>query len=709
MPETLTREQMIARYGFDPEEQAAAPATKPMGLTREQVMAQYGVDPEEGVTAPRPQQFISRAKPGTPAADPYGPPPASPWEQAKTFGKGVAKDVGTMLITPFGSPTEPMGAMGAVGGLIDKATRLVSNPLMRFFDPTAALGGSVWNLEEGRPFESDPQVRTAIEMTIQSMVPTMTGLPKFMTSAEVAAAVKAGKMGYTDAKAFMKAAPLVREELAYEAGKLRRAVMDTAKGEARAQKVAVESQLKDVVVPMEREIAQLGEAKAATGEALAKQELLSSIESARTGRGVRADILPTKQAAVETTAKKAGAVAETMGPPVMPTEMTRQASEARFSALQEVQKRIGNLYDNIRATVADTGLNVGGVKTAAMAKEYDTYKGIIQAAANRGSPGAKFLIETMEAGSESMTGAEALKTWQAANEVGYGRPDAIMVETRAVTESQRLARMVGQSYSAAFKRAVGTLEPELAKTTLGQLDEAQQLLQARKATFWSPASRRGMALEKRGQVEALLRDPAAFTAEWQVLDEPTRAATKRQVFDSLLDDFPKRWAALHPEVKTTAFTPEQIANGDRIATEGASAVERIAQEYNVQKELIARAAEDRKVILFKQKEQLGQLTQNINELNDKIAAAKGASKAGLRVQRDALSERVRTARHAIQEMQHQNNVEMLHKTERAKQAIEHTQRIHKVAWWGLAGLGLWRARGAVEAVMSSLGIGRGGW
>jgi len=657
---------------------------------------------------PQVQQTITQAKPGE-LPSPYGPPPASPWEQAKTFGRGVAKDVGTMITAPFGSPTEPLGAAGAVGDLIDKATRLVSNPLMRFFDPTAALGGSVWNLEEGRPFESDPQVRSAIETTIQSIVPTITGLPKFMTAEEVSAAVKAGKLSYQDAQAFVKAAPLVKEELAYEAGKLRRAVVETAKSTERAQKVAAERGLKDVVVPMEQEIAQLEKAKAATGEALAKQELEASITSARTGRGVRAELPVAKQAATEATATEAGALAETMGPPVMPTEMTRQASEARLSSLQAVQKRIGNLYDNIRATVAQTGLNVSGVKTAAMVKDYDTYKGIIQAAANRGSPGAKFLIETMELESDAMTGAEALKTWQAANEVGYGRPDALMIETRAVTESQRLARMVAQSYSAAFKRAVGTLPEDLAKTTLGQLDEAQQLLQARKATFWSASSRRGMALEKRGQVEGLLRDPAAFTAEWQVLDESTRAATKRQVFDSLLDDFPTKWAELHPEIKATAFTPEQIANGDRIATQGAGAVERITQEYNLRKELIARAAEDRKVILFKQKEQLGQLTQNINELNDKIAAAKGAAKAGLQVEREDLAKRVRTARHALDAMQHQNRVDMLQKTERAQLAIERTKRMRKVAWYGLAALGLWKARSAVEAVMDSLGVTRGGW
>jgi hypothetical protein len=533
-------------------------------------------------------------------------------------------------------------------------------------------------------------------------------------------------MNFKEAKEFIANSPIINADRVMGNQVARSELATGIRGERNAIQRGAQQQLADEVNPLRTEQAVLRDARTRTRQALQQERALAEQSHTLAPKLLRAEKKATIESVKLRAAQDANAFAKSVGKEMDSLTMAGKSREARDAFVAQFQKRIGGKYDEIReyfslpenasAYPAPTELDPTATRTinapadlvkakAELQPIYDQLRGELQVARQQGSPGANLVIQFME-GEDVIDGATLIQNLKAANQVGYSRGDYLMTNP----QSRGLAKLVGQKYRDALDELVTKLEVgrdevrelfEGAKADLAKRDE----LFKTKAALSSKSS-----VERYGDAARLANDPIGFQAWWKQmeLDPEIKQAAKSDMIQQLLGkdsrEFSKNWGRLSPEIKSTAFSPQEITMGDTIAGGQSRSIGEVVKAY-AQKEAVLNStmAAETKAIRDG-RTQLQGLQININELSRKALTAEEKQRAFLDAQRARLMDKVAEAKLNLQRTESANRITYLRQSREAKDKVAQIQALTTIGWKLGGGVGLaYGGTKVIHAVYDALG------
>lgn len=660
----------------------------------------------------------------------------APSAQFKEWLAGLAGDLGQV----FESGHDQARRGQAIMGLIEKLTRPAMNVARRTVDPLG--GGSVANLERGRPMGNDPEAAAYIDMLAQtlggiaatpmlaalkaklpaSVIEAFAAVPETETAAVAtttpAAVTRPGKITYREAQQTVRDMPVRRLEAAEGARQQRDIFSSERQAGIQAAEREAEEALRREVKPMQSEQQQLQLARRRTQENLSRTQTQQAVANVTQRQALKAERSQAEKAAEQATERRAGEYVAATGEAPEKIPFAMKSEEARIKEFDTVQRQVRDTHKGILAIAERPGnvtiqtkevptglidaagnaitkakqtsmpgmIEMSDVK-AALARDYDTIAGEIQIAVQNGSPGARALQQVVN-GPDSYTLEQALNIKAALNDIGYGRADAAMT-----TMSEAIARKTAASLRESIRRQVAGFK-DGGKEAVSLMDKEADILKARDARFKTPAARAAARSMERYGDAARLKDPVAVKSWLAQVDAETAAGARAQVAHNLLGESPKEfaknWKAMDPELKAQWFTPEQISKGDEIASGSQEAIRRITEEYQAKETArITRAVENSAVIRRKRAD-LTQLQTNIDELRRKASDATGAIKVDLEKRRAAVEADFKFKQAGLRQSLLETRKRLIRQQQAAQARIDKVAKYRRLAWIaGAAAVGSW--------------------
>jgi hypothetical protein len=628
------------------------------------------------------------------------------------------------------------------GALLDIPNTLlmpVTNLIRRTFDPTNALGGDVNNYGENRPFKTDPNAGQYVEGLVTSAFMPQTPRPVTEPPAEAVVVSKPGpitriqkyRANLKEAQNTLQTAPEQRLSLNAEITNQRAAAKSALLNEQALAQQEFNGQAAAQIQPLTAE---------RTHILNAKTSLSADLASSRTGirEGLQSQLSALNQ---ETAAAKQSAASELnlraemftneIGKEMNKIELAQGTQQARAAGWKRYTDRVNQIYDGIRdntfsrnISTIETGhrptglldeigrpimepitkqvagpVDLSSVKTA-LNPFYDRFKNELAIARQNQSPGANAVIQIME-GPDVVPGDVAIDNLKSLNRLGYGKADAVIRES-----GEAIARKACAVYREALKQSIGKMEG--GKEALASLEEARALLSKRDQLYRTgelisgkPIARAAAEqIEKSGNVTALIKDPVKFHAFWrQIEGTPVEAGTTRQIAVRVLGngykDFAARWPQLNPTIKQMIFTPEQIENGNRLASEGPEILRNLAEKAAAKNAEIIQGTMQQLTDIGTQRQQLSGITQNVRELNTKIGDERRALQLSKQAKSFELKQKASNLKADIDAYQLERRSRLGKDIREARETIEKADRIKKAALIGAGILGLgglgWKA------------------
>jgi hypothetical protein len=728
-----------ARYNFDFDsaQRDGYASTDILDHIKSMPLGNVPVDRATGMSAP-PKPDVMSGVPRTPTAG----------EQGQHWGKGIFQDLQAIGQASPGGAGIPMnihdlkGTLAAPMDLFNKLMVPVENLAMRYVDPTAALGGRVLNMEQNRPFESDPEARQGI----QAVLPMLAAGGSFLkqtplTDAEYEAAIQkalqSDKLTYKQAKEFMDRLPETRAAMENAMRDLRLGTRKAAKAEAGEATAAAKKTEQETITPLQEQKRALQTKQSTEGSALSVKAATGSTQSAQELRSLATEREAAKTAMKEQATKKAQELARDIGTRLKTDEVAGLNVAGRKKAMTQFNNDVTKEYDTIREIAnnhieevptgekADVGIVDPSGKpilqdvTRPMAlpserltnpklqMEYDRLKDSLKTSVQQGSPGAATLIQYMES-KGPVPLQNLIDDLSTVNQIRYSKADAAIR-----TKSERLASMTADAIRDSIKAVVAKLPPEEGKAVDKALENAKAILARRDALLGTAQARTGaQTMEIYGEVGRLTDKPAVFKGWWNSTTPQVREAARGQMVDDLLgnsyQDFARNWNNLHPEIKATAFTPDEISRVDQAAKTGPEGVRKVVADYNAKIEASKQAAEAQKVAIATERQRIRGYGEQIRDLEARIQKTGGDIADSLTTAKKRIETQRDTALEGLTKELDRQSAELRTQARAAQEAIERRRLGQRALWYGMGALGGWNARNAFEALFNLGGAAKGG-
>jgi hypothetical protein len=619
-------------------------------------------------------------------------------------------------------------AVGAIGG------GMLGGPPGAVIGAMLAEGGKqVFN----RLFAPELAPATGLQGAIDM---TMAGAGGALTPEALAVkfplAANAGKYGaelpatmkYARARELVATAPERRLAMELETKQLKAVSRQTARNEQAVAQRMFNDRVERNIRPVQEEKTVLLNQKTQQSASLAEQKPNISNQGIADRAALRTGYKNTKGQIIDTSSSEADSFVKSVGTEMKRAELIHGTAASRKMGYDAITQKVSDIYNDIRNGVFANNIRrvvnhlpdgstqeisiEGPIDLAKMKAELkpfaDANRDALTIAKQNGSPGATAILETVD-GPNVIPGSTAIENLAALNKAGYHKADAVIRE-----RGEFYVRKLADKYREALRESLTKMDG--GGVAIQKLNEAKSLLKARDSQYRigegievnKPiAQRTWERFVTKGDLSGMSNDPVKLRLLYNQVDTPTLAGLKSEwakgAFGKNVKDFSKNWKYIDDEVKALNLTPQQIAQGNLIATKGELALKQLSADVISKNQKIIDQTNAQLRAINQERRLLADTTVKVRALSNRVQNEKDLIKRTKLESELYLNTKAAQARMADEEvvtLRKQNFEIQLRQARKRIEDVKQTRKYLLVAGGiGLAGAANFKWQNAIKSIL----------